>query len=365
MTAEPAGPSDATSDEPDLTWLFGPEDQDEARTTTPKAKAMPVTVLTGFLGAGKTTLLNRILAEEHGLRIAVLVNDFGEVDIDSELIIGVESGTVSLANGCVCCEVRDDLIGAIDSVLRSDEELDAIVLEASGVAEPMGIARTFTAPGYRGRIRLDGIVAVVDAEQLPAQAQDPSTRDLVFGQIGFSDLVVLNKIDLADRVRIDEVRDFVLARLPSVRIIESVRADIPFEILVGARPENADEDPLAKAVSDDDSHGEFDPEGERHDHQHRVGFTSWVYRRDGTFDSERMVTAIAEMPPSVYRIKGFLHDADDPDRRQLVQAVGMRSEVTPFDGWPDDDRPTTLVIIADEQHVDRATVERLLDACRA
>ena len=165
----------------------------------------------------------------------MLVNDFGEVDIDSELIVGVESGTVSLANGCVCCEVRDDLIGAIDSVLASNEEINAIVLEASGVAEPMGIARTFTSPGYRGRIRLDGIVAVVDAEQLPQQAEDPTTRDLVFGQIGFSDLVVLNKIDLADRPRVDQVREFVLERLPSVRIIETVHANVAFDVLIGTR----------------------------------------------------------------------------------------------------------------------------------
>ena len=346
MTADPASPN-----EPDLEWLFGPEGADLS-----VAHAMPVTVLTGFLGAGKTTLVNRILAEEHGLRIAVLVNDFGEVDIDSELIVGLEtgtgSGTVSLANGCVCCEVRDDLIGAIDSVLRSDDELDAIVLEASGVAEPMGIARTFTSPGYRNRIRLDGIIAVVDAEQLPSQANDPATRDLVFGQIGLSDLVVLNKIDLADRKRIDEVRKFVHDRLPMVRIIESVRADVPFEILVGIRPDDAD--PEAPSQDGRDAHS----------HEHQVGFTSWTYRRDDMFDSARVRAAISEMPRSVYRIKGFLLDRDDPDRRQLVQAVGMRGEITPFDEWPSADRTTTLVVIADDRHADRDVVETLLDNCR-
>ena len=342
MTTDPDAPTEG-----DLTWLFGP---DESHLDA--ARAMPVTVLTGFLGAGKTTLVNRILAEEHGLRIAVLINDFGEVDIDSELIVGVESGTVSLANGCVCCEVRDDLIGAIDSVLRSDDELDAIVLEASGVAEPMGIARTFTSPGYRNRIRLDGIIAVVDAEQLPSQANDPATRDLVFGQIGLSDLVVLNKIDLADRKRIDEVREFVHDRLPMVRIIESVRADVPFEILVGIRPDDAD--PEAPSQDGRDAHS----------HEHQVGFTSWTYRRDCRFDSAKVLAAISEMPRSVYRIKGFLLDRDDPDRRQLVQAVGMRGEVTPFDEWPSADRTTTLVVIADDQHADRDVVESLLDNCR-
>ena len=353
MTTDPSETSESEGNEPDLTWLFGPDDLEESQLDA--AHAMPVTVLTGFLGAGKTTLVNRILAEQHGLRIAVLVNDFGEIDIDSELIVGVESGTVSLANGCVCCEVRDDLIGAIDSVLRADDGLDAIVLEASGVAEPMGIARTFTAPGYRDRIRLDGIVAVVDAEQLPAQAADPATRDLVFGQIGFSDLVVLNKIDLADRQRVDEVRDFVLSRLPAVRIIESVRADIPFEVLIGAR--SVDDTDERTAGNHGDDH-------QQEGHEHRVGFVSWVYRRDGMFDAAKVEAAIAEMPRSVYRIKGFMHGRDEPDHRLLVQAVGMRADITPFDEWGGDDRPTALVIIADERTVDRELVERLLDDCR-
>jgi G3E family GTPase len=111
---------------------------------------MPVTVLTGFLGAGKTTLVNRMLSEEHGLRIAVLVNDFGEVDVDSELIVGIAAQKVSLANGCVCCEVRDDLLTVIDVLLASGAGIDAIVLEASGVAEPLTIARTFVDASYQG-----------------------------------------------------------------------------------------------------------------------------------------------------------------------------------------------------------------------
>ncbi|MGI9624579.1 MAG: CobW family GTP-binding protein [Acidimicrobiales bacterium] len=332
----------------DLTWLFGPEDSDQNR-----AQATPVTVLTGFLGAGKTTLVNRILAEDHGLRIAVLVNDFGEIDIDSELIVGVESGTVSLANGCVCCEVRDDLIGAIDSVLRSDVEIDAIVLEASGVAEPPGIARTFTAPEYRGRLRLDGIVAVVDAEQLPAQTEDPTTRDLVYAQIGFSDLVVLNKIDLANHAEVDKVRSFILERLESVRIIESAYADVPFEVLVGTRPPEGS----SHRVGESDSH--YHPAHEHHGH----GFTSWIYRREDLFDLVALQRAIADLPRSIYRIKGFIGSHDDREHRHLLQAVGMRCDIQPFDEWGDRPAVTELVVIADSAATDSSAVEARLDAC--
>jgi G3E family GTPase len=332
------------SDE-DLEWLFGPEEPD-----LNAVLATPVTVLTGFLGAGKTTLVNRILACEHGLRIAVLVNDFGAFEIDSELIVGVVSGKVSLANGCVCCEVRDDLIGAIDSVLRSDEEIDAIVLEASGVAEPIGIARTFTSPSYRHRIRLDGIIAVVDAEQLPAQAEDKATRDLVFGQIGFSDMVILNKIDLADADRLDEVRQFIYDRIPNIRIVETSYANVPFDVLIGSGP------------SEERADGRFDTD-EQHHHAH-VGhqFVSWVYRRDEPFDIDRLKTTIAKLPRTVYRVKGFVFAGEDPEHRHILQAVGMRGDIEPFDPWGNRRPSTELVVIGTSEHEDRPHVEALFDA---
>jgi G3E family GTPase len=304
---------------------------------------MPVTVLTGFLGAGKTTLVNRILSEEHGLRIAVLVNDFGEIDVDSELIVGAAAQKVSLANGCVCCEVRDDLLAAIDAVLVSGADIDAIVLEASGVAQPLSIARTFVDATYQG-LRLDGIIAVVDAEQLPTQVADPVTSDLVYGQIGCSDLVLLNKIDLADRQHVDAVRAFVTERLDAVRIIETVHADIPLSVLLGARPggEISMEDPV--------------------DHRHRAGFVSWVYRRERPFAEDSLRDCIAHLPGSVYRIKGFIHTTDHPQHRVLVQAVGMRSDIAPFDQWDADDPVSMLVIVAGRA-VDRPAVDAALDTC--
>jgi G3E family GTPase len=124
---------------------------------------IPVTILTGFLGAGKTTLLNRILNGNHGLRVAVLVNDFGTINIDAELVVGVESNVISLANGCICCTIRDDLIATVLETIDRPERPEYILLEASGVAEPTGIAMTFNNPRFRERIRLDSILCVVDA----------------------------------------------------------------------------------------------------------------------------------------------------------------------------------------------------------
>jgi len=327
----------------DLDWLLAPAEPPVA------AQATPVTVLTGFLGAGKTTLVNRILSEARGLRIGVIVNDFGAVSVDSQLIVGIESGTVSLTNGCVCCEIRGDLVAAVDSVLGQDRALDALVLEASGVAEPSGIARTFTSQLFRSPVRLDGIVAVIDAEQLPAQAEDPTTRDLVFGQIGYSDLVLLNKIDLAERSRIDAVRTFVHDRLPAVRIIETSRAQVPFQVLLGTTPAET----AATAGRGTDG-----------GHRHGSGaFQHWTYARDGAVDTGALLASIRLLPRSVYRIKGFVYSARDPGHRYLFQAVGQRGEAYRFDEWAGRPPSTELVIIADRSGVDRTAIDGQFDAC--
>lgn len=167
---------------------------------------IPVTILTGFLGAGKTTLLNRILNGDHGLRVAVLVNDFGSINIDAGLVVGVESDVISLANGCICCTMRDDLAEAVTSVIDRPERPEYILLEAGGVADPSGIAITFLDPNLRERVRLDSITCVVDADQVIAA---PEQMELKIRQVAFSDMVVLNKADLVDVAQHTKIKQWL------------------------------------------------------------------------------------------------------------------------------------------------------------
>ena len=195
--------------------------------------AIPVTILTGFLGAGKTTLLNRILTGNHGLRVAVLVNDFGSINVDADLVVGLEDDVMSLANGCVCCSIRDDLIETVEAVLARPEKPEYIVLEASGVSDPSSIAMTFTDQRFRDMIRLDSIMCLVDAEQLFAA---PEQMELKLRQIAFSDMVILNKVDLVDRATVQKVHDWLGSRFRRYRMCHIITSSfgilLPFLALV-------------------------------------------------------------------------------------------------------------------------------------
>jgi len=196
--------------------------------------AVPLTILTGFLGAGKTTLLNRILHGDHGLRVAVIVNDFGALDIDAQLVVGVDEGMVSLANGCVCCSLRDDLLAAAGGLLQSAAPPEYVVIEASGVSDPFEIGLAFRMPPLRELFRLDSIVALVDAEQLPIFSADARLRELLERQIDAADLVVLNKIDLVSERQRSWLRAAIQERAPRVLVWETSYAELPLPLLLDA-----------------------------------------------------------------------------------------------------------------------------------
>jgi len=321
-------------------------------------KVVPATILTGFLGAGKTTLLNRILNGDHGLRAAVLVNDFGATNIDAELIVGAKNNVISLANGCICCQIRDDLIETVMDVMSRPEQFEYIIIEASGVADPSAIAMTFTLPAFRESIRLDSVISVVDAEQLFAHSSQEQILRLKLRQIAFSDLVILNKMDLVEEAEVEEIRAWISKHVRRVRVVEATYCNVPCEILLAV----GRFDPERLAKSGDGKEYDRGSNG-HHEHDHGQAFSTWRYDSDRPLSLKALHQTVAKLPVSVYRAKGVVYATDAPGQRAVLQMVGRRVEVALESGWGERTPQTQIVAIGAPGSIDAETLTQKFEAC--
>jgi G3E family GTPase len=318
---------------------------------------IPVIIVTGFLGSGKTTLLNHLINSEHGLRIAVLVNDFGAINIDAELIVGVEGeDTINLANGCICCTIRDDLRQAALRICEREQQPDYIIVETSGVSDPLGVAQTFLYTDLANYTAVDTILTMVDAAEflnLPAE-----NEVLAMDQVGTADIVVLNKSDLVDEAGLDRVHRAIQEILPDARIFETSYGEVPLLLLFG----QGAFDPLR--LEKRTAHDVHVHAGEATDHHHDHGmvFHTWSYESKRPFALKAIQNSVNQLPADIYRAKGILYLGDAPERRCVLQVVGKRASLTMAEAWGEQVPYSRIVLIGAAGGVDGEALTALFEA---
>lgn len=315
----------------------------------------PVTVLTGYLGAGKTTLLNRILTEEHGRKYAVIVNEFGEIGIDNDLVVGADEEVFEMNNGCICCTVRGDLIRIIAGLMKRKEKFDAILVETTGLADPAPVAQTFFVDEeVRARARLDAVVTVVDALNVRTRLADSHEAE---SQIAFADVILLNKTDLVSREDLDAVRREIRRINPLAEIHETRNSEIALDRILGRGAFSLDR--ILAIEPEFLEHG--------HEHGHNDDIMSFSFEARTPMDGDRLVNwlrnTLQEKGASILRSKGIF-DVKGETRRFVFQGVHMIMDGNLTSPWqPGDKRWSRMVFIG--RNLDEAELKRGFEACIA
>jgi G3E family GTPase len=321
---------------------------------------IPVTLLTGFLGSGKTTLLNHILTADHGRRVGVLLNEFGEISIDSRLIARQDDTVLELTNGCVCCTVRDDLLQSIATLLERPQPPEHIVVETTGLADPVPVAGQLLDPRVQSDIRLDAIVTLVDAANFDRNLE---RAEQAYSQIATGDIVLVNKTDLVAPPIIDRIEDGVRTLNPRARVLRCVQAGVDLTLILGLGLFEPSTLPARRAPNGGPA---AETSAREHDarHHHTHGFASLAVRRRATVALERFAQLLDVLSPTVFRAKGVLAVREVP-ARVIFHLVGDRWTLTAGDAWqPGEDRVSEMVFIGTELHgTARADLERRVAAC--
>lgn len=353
-------------------------------------KKIPTTVVTGFLGSGKTTLLANLLKKAKGKRIAVIMNEFGELDIDSDLLrscplecedeaaelVGGEDGIYELANGCICCTVEEEFLPVMEKLVERRDQIDHILIETSGLALPKPLVQAFNWPGIKEYCTVDAVITVVDGPAIAAGRfahdeekvkiqrtqdesldHDPSLQELLDDQLNSADLVVVSKSDLLTDTDISRVKSVLDKRLPAtVKTAYINHGDVPLDVLIGINAES--EKAIDKVHNHHDHHHTH---GAHHDHAHDH-FDSIVIKL-GAVNSDKLQMAVTKLLNefNLFRVKGFASVENKP-MRQVLQAVGKRLDVH-FDRlWAVDETPHTSLVLIGKHLEEQAIIAILKEA---
>ncbi|MEM9219648.1 MAG: GTP-binding protein [Cyanobacteria bacterium P01_F01_bin.150] len=323
-------------------------------------RGVPVTIITGFLGSGKTTLLNHILNHTKDLNIAVLVNEFGDINIDSQLLVSMDEDIVELSNGCICCTINDGLFEAVYRVLERDDRVDYMVIETTGIADPLPIALTFLATELRDLTRIDSIIAMVDAD---AFTPEHFESEAALQQISYADITILNKTDLASPEQLETLEAYIGNIKAGARILHSQQGQVPLPLILDVGYNNPEA--YSDLVQEEIEQTQHDHDHEHHHHHsshlENDGFVSVAFESDRPFHLKDFDQFLQEkLPKNVFRAKGILWFQEN-EYRNIFQLSGPRFDIK-SEEWRTPPR-NQLVLIG--RHLDAKELQQQLTDCLA
>ena len=327
-------------------------------------KLLPVTIISGYLGSGKTTLLNHILENQVGLRTAVLVNEFGEIGIDNELIIKTEEDMIELNNGCICCTINGELLKTISKILEKSKKIDYLIVETTGLADPLPVAMTFAAGNLREKIRLDSIITLIDAENFDFNLKKSS---VAYSQILYGDILLLNKCDLVNKEHLNKIEKQIYDIKNEPRILRCINSKVGLQTVMSVGLFQTDTYKFDDRNNPEQEHY-HDHSGHSHDHTSHShdsinnieGFTSVSFQTKEPFSLRKFQNFLDnQISEKIFRAKGILWFIES-ERKHIFHLSGKRFSLDDYE-W-ENEKSNKIVLIG--KNIDHQTIKNQLESCK-